>query len=717
MVRGPLMDTTLPAELHFEAVMGFLPPVVPRFLFPSPLSRFAEAAGELASHYHRAEVRPWLDSALGSLEDPDSLREAIDALDVAGLSGLSTTLGVLAHAYRWGSAPPSPSAYHLTRVDLPRALDVAWTHLATLLGIPRVGNLHAMVLCNWRFRDSTPRSVYVPSELDDTLDLGISWLLPPERDELHAFVMTALLTEAAGVKAIHTALGLVSAARDRDIIRTRFLFDRLEDEIDAMARPFRLLIQKKRLRPDSFLMLVQPTTIWGLDEGDGPLEGASGPQVGSLQVIDALLGVPRSGPMAQAILHSRKYLLPSQRSFLEAFEREAPAVLELVDASGDPMLRARHAGCVEVLRGWRQMHQKRGALYLRGESSTLPYTSTGGVVALADERVRVFEHHMATRIAETDLAQRQGLATDRPTALLALTHLDPHDASTIEALGVRQTFAAGSSFARAGTRRAGLWIVLSGSVHLERDEAEGPRIGARYGRAGLLGVSAFMTGAALEDHLVCDDPCELLHLPAEGLFRACEADPRFALRLFQSLGAHLTRELERVTRHFDSARPPLVLPTHARALALRAEASLTRAVNDGGRVLVALHEPLEVESWSSIPLLFLMPDAVSAASVRARLGRMVDWGDPFERLESIHSARLDVAAMVLGLGTTALDDHTLASWLRLAGRIVRPGGTLTVASTGPRGPSELQALVTDPWTGVAIEALEDLAILRARRLA
>jgi Indoleamine 2,3-dioxygenase len=178
-------------------------------------------------------------------------------------------------------------------------------------------------------------------------------------------------------------------------------------ELERMSEPFMFNVRKANFSSDDFLTLIQPTTIWGLDEGEGVLEGASGPQIGALQIADSILGIDRSSAMGQAVLHSRKYLPARHRRFIEIFESYCPAVSAFVLAQNNPSLTEPFNACLDVMMGWRRMHQKRGAMNLKPQTteSNPSYVSSGGVIALKDERIARFEASMQDRMDETRAAR------------------------------------------------------------------------------------------------------------------------------------------------------------------------------------------------------------------------------------------------------------------------------------------------------------------------
>ena len=313
------MDAKTLRSLQSECLSvegGFLPRRVPLDGLPGMMRAWSDAVAELPDRFHAPAsgigVTGWLDAHFGGLEPDqlDALDAEVDALDEAALDTAFSVLSVLGHTYRWDQVPATPARYQLTALDLPVGLERPWRRLARRFDVPRVGTLYSMVLCNWRL-PGRAGSAYANEEIDgERLVVAHPWLRGPNADELHCFLMTAIETEARGACAVQTIVDLAQAVESDSLQEVLFLLDRLLAELDQMSRPFRNNIQKKKMAPDSFLTLIQPPTIWGLAETPGgpPLEGASGPQVGSLQCIDALLGARNDAPISKAIVHTRLYM-------------------------------------------------------------------------------------------------------------------------------------------------------------------------------------------------------------------------------------------------------------------------------------------------------------------------------------------------------------------------------------------------------------------------
>jgi hypothetical protein len=387
---------------------GFLPRRTPAETLPARWLAYLNAALELPERYHfvGADVRPWLSSIFARpVSDADA---ALKSLSEPEADKLETVIGVLSHAFRWGSAPPLPERYTETALTLPAGLADVWAAFGRSRGHPRVGNMFSMVLANWCLHDVPGHARYSPDELrTGEYSIAIPWIHGEKLSALTSFLATSIETEARGALAVQTAVKLIGAVKLEDAQMTSSLLTQLHLELERMSEPFMFNVRKANFSSDDFLTLIQPTTIWGLDEGEGVLEGASGPQIGALQVADSVLGIDRSSPMGQAVLHSRKYLPERHRRFIDLFEVHATSVSAFVLWKNEPALTEPFNACLDVMMGWRKMHQKRGAMNLKPQAAEtkLSYASSGGVIALEDERIKRFEAAMQDRMDETRAAR------------------------------------------------------------------------------------------------------------------------------------------------------------------------------------------------------------------------------------------------------------------------------------------------------------------------
>lgn len=398
---GPELATRLVAlDSAREALgpHGFLPGRAPA---PPRLPGLAELGDELPGRYHGpdCDVRPWLAAAFAAGCAPHDLA----ALDPAALDDLMVVVANLAHAYRWAAMPAPAGGHGQRRVELPVGLARLWGELATRLDVPRCGNLYHMVLHNWRVGDLPAGGEYATERLLDGVAPRYPWLHGPEADELAAFAGAVVETEAHGVTAVDLAAPLFAAVSAGDARETAGLLERLAVVVAAIGRVFARAIRRQQVAPHTFLALIQPHFLWGVEHDGEVLEGASGAQTPTLQLLDAMLAVPRESPAARAALHSRAGLPPRHRRFLAAVDALGGELRALVERAGDPALTERYDACVRGLQHWRRVHQKRGALYLAGDPQrpVQTYMSVGRVVEGTGDRAARFDAAMEAHIQET----------------------------------------------------------------------------------------------------------------------------------------------------------------------------------------------------------------------------------------------------------------------------------------------------------------------------
>ena len=391
---------------YLSPVYGFLPSHVPLDTVPEPFRVFRDTCVELPHRYNvyeeGASVRPWLESLFGEW-DP-ALSPHLEALEGMELDTLMTCTSILAHAYRWEVMPPRQANYYLKHIDLPEGLLVPWTIMARKLEVPRVGNTYHVVLNNWKLKTRPAGSQFVNAELkDENLDILFTWLLPPVARELRAFMLTATETEARGVPVMNTLIRLVGAAAEGNSAEVVMLLERLNEELDDMGLVFATYMRLKNMTPDHFLTVVQPTFIWGFDDGEGKLEGPSAPQLGLFQSIDSVFGVSFASPMGQLTRHSRMYMPKRHRQFMSYMDQITDIVPRFIAASRDPRMTAAFNGCVKSMQRWRNIHKQRAAMYMKGGPQTAgrEYFSSGLVVDNSGDRLTLFEGKMNERIQET----------------------------------------------------------------------------------------------------------------------------------------------------------------------------------------------------------------------------------------------------------------------------------------------------------------------------
>ncbi|TAK19596.1 MAG: hypothetical protein EPO40_33840 [Myxococcaceae bacterium] len=383
---------------------GFLPSWVPTDALPPALMPHVEACRALAARYHRdgADVRPWLAQTFAAW-DPRGIEDLAQASDIAR-DGAMSAVSMLAHAFRWGAMPAGDDARALTALDLPLGLAAPLRWLAQRLGVPACGNLYHMVIANWRLPGFTPGTAYSPAtlraEIERTTTMH-SWLQGPMDGHLAATLRCLLLTEVAGAEMLPAVMRLGDAALRRDAKETVALLHTLRAGIAEVSGVLGRYMRPQRIAPEAFLSVIQPHFGWGLQQDGLRLDGASGAQTATIQLLDAAFGVRRESAVGAMAMQARAYLPAAQRALLELVDRRAPSVRAFVVEVVGPEATALWNDCLASLHQWRRAHQKRGAMYLRTENAS--YHSVSGIVAKQDSRSRAaaFERAMEEHVQET----------------------------------------------------------------------------------------------------------------------------------------------------------------------------------------------------------------------------------------------------------------------------------------------------------------------------
>lgn len=162
-------------------------------------------------------------------------------------------------------------------------------------------------------------------------------------------------------------------------------------------------IRAKLIDPAGWNECIKPIYGWGVNTEE-PLEGASGLQLGSIQCADAVLGIGHETFLPKAAVESRRYRPESHRRFLSVMDEVRALVPRYVRERDDPLLTQCYNACVDALRSWRHAHQRRGALYLRGNGNGPMGGTTGMAIASRDNAVEDFHSMMQERIDETTKA-------------------------------------------------------------------------------------------------------------------------------------------------------------------------------------------------------------------------------------------------------------------------------------------------------------------------
>lgn len=451
-----------------------------------------------------------------------------------------TQLSLLGHAYRWQRTPPDPSAYSATRVDLPLGLHELWGQAARRMGVPRVGLFYTMIGCNWRLQGFAPDTPYVPEDLqDERLDLIHSWLLPPEHESLRTFVVSALLVEARGLAVLRCIRETYECLLRDDAQEATYHLMVLSAHLLAIGSAFHRGIRTARLKPQHFSQLVQPTMVWLIDG----LEGASGPQCCTMQLLDSFFGVPRAGPIGQLLLQSRAYMLPQHRALLEAVDAARDELRNFVARADSPRLLETFNRCLQLLQSWRQSHQQRGKLYIAAADDT-PYVSTGLLVQEGQQKADYFERSMDEHMSSTRQRQLDNPWQGKEWSLEFLFRFLTREQRQQLARHTRRLrFAAGERIFSQGALFPGLYVLRTGTASVLRRQGKDERVVGRIGVDEVFGEMSLVDNLPASASIVADVDLEVDQVPLETVYDLMTSQPQAEGGFYLALAQLISRRL------------------------------------------------------------------------------------------------------------------------------------------------------------------------------
>jgi hypothetical protein len=397
---------------------AFLPSLVPPDQLPSALVRFLDLCAELPQRFAPAGggVRAWLDGELA--HDDPAARRAIAGLDGPQADALATALSVLGHTYRWDTVPPAAARFDERTVALPPGLAGPWSQVARSTGQPRVGTAWTLHLNNWRMADRPGGSTYATDDLGPhSLRIRHTWLLPPVDAHLEAFSLAFVVLEARGADVLRALVEAVEEAAARRPGEVLAALERAQAATMAMTLAFSMSVRKRTVDPATWLELVQPTFAWAAEVDEpGLIEGGpSGMQLGTIQALDAVLGITGRSAVAHLARAARRSMPAPHRRLLATLDGAGPVLRSFVARTGCPDLTRQFDACISALGSFRATHLARGARYLRHRSDgDGPRASTGLTIGVESDAVATFEQSMTARIVETRAAVLGGAS--RPLA-------------------------------------------------------------------------------------------------------------------------------------------------------------------------------------------------------------------------------------------------------------------------------------------------------------
>ncbi len=405
-------------ERDLGKVGAFLPECVPLNELPTAFAPYLAACAELPVRYPagRGGVRKWLER--GFRRDDAAVRRAITRLTEAERDTLMTALSVLGHTYRWDSVPPAPARFEERCVSLPPGIAGPWGVLAKSGRHPRVGTTWSLHLCNWTMTNRCGGAPYLTDDLSgDNVRVAHNWLGPPFDRHLDRFSISFVLMEARGARVLRHLVESIEASASSRIEDALVSLELLHGAIRAMTVAFSSSVRRATVDPAIWLELVQPTFAWSAEADEpGRVEGGpSGIQLGTIQALDAALGIAGTSGLATLAKAGRRYMPRPHRRFLGTLDEAGPIVRTFILHAACKELREQFNMCVKAMRSFRTTHQARGAQYLRNrQTGDAARASTGLMIGVDDDPVATFERAMTERTAETEVAILAPVACPQP---------------------------------------------------------------------------------------------------------------------------------------------------------------------------------------------------------------------------------------------------------------------------------------------------------------
>jgi CRP-like cAMP-binding protein len=148
--------------------------------------------------------------------------------------------------------------------------------------------------------------------------------------------------------------------------------------------------------------------------------------------------------------------------------------------------------------------------------------------------------------------------------------LEPAARAELEEAGRRHELAANQVFLRVGVRNTSLFVVLSGSVRIERPGTERAVELAQHGPGAVFGEMSFLDGGETSASVRAAAPTVVLELGRDTLDALMDRSPALAARIWRALAFELKRRVVRtnelVEHYVDLAQVLRDNPGYAEAM-------------------------------------------------------------------------------------------------------------------------------------------------------
>ena len=257
-------------------------------------------------------------------------------------------LTLLGQAYIWMEGDPDKPLKLV-----PPKIAVPWNYVSVHIGVPPVLTYAAVVLYNYRFRDSGK-----PLELDNLQaistfldDPGESWFYMVQAyEEFVAVPGLRAIEHAYSAMAVQDNDGL---AQDLQQIATTL--KKMEKVLNRM---------KEHCKPDFFFNTLRPyqagsigigITYEGVDSTPQYLRGGTGAEDSAIPAFDIFLGVTHSEKQQAELDAFKKYMPKKHREFLTELSHQ-PSVNKYTNSSGNAKVIKSYNEAVDALGSFRKRH-------------------------------------------------------------------------------------------------------------------------------------------------------------------------------------------------------------------------------------------------------------------------------------------------------------------------------------------------------------------------
>jgi hypothetical protein len=397
------MERSIPnACEHFLQHPVFLPLKNPDPSLPSPFSFYVDVLNEIYLHNHpNGGCRAWITRSLLGHTVPTA---QIVLLSFEQKETLLSVLSVLCHCYRWDYVPAPPDIYQIKKLVLPDNLWRPFCFLSDLLKSPYCGTLYSTTTSNFHLTTCAPGVDYrFDKVVFEDIAINCAWLPQIYAKELEQWVKIFVMTEMEGGHANQAAVHALNSVLRCDAVAVKIQLQALLVGIQRLTKLFGVHVRGSKLDIGLWRNVVQPIFIWGLASdatSEQPLEGASGLQVGCIQLIDLILGTKMESTMGRAMLNSRKYMPERFRQLFDELEPFRSTVVDFVNQSADEEIIDLYNSCLNATKLYRTSHMQRGKIYINGDGQEKLITTTGLSISQSSTAAVDFEKDMLERIHE-----------------------------------------------------------------------------------------------------------------------------------------------------------------------------------------------------------------------------------------------------------------------------------------------------------------------------